>query len=136
MGPSLVREGLTSYSVPSQASRGDDLGFGERLPGLAAPGGRRVTGVAGWPGGRHCGDRGTGTGRVRGRVRRAREFAGASNLGDTFGFGEDSMRLTYALFALGIAAACGDDDYPTPAGGLDGRMADAPTIDASTDTPD
>lgn len=46
------------------------------------------------------------------------------------------MRLTYALFALGIAAACGDDDYPTPAGGLDGRMADAPTIDASTDTPD
>jgi hypothetical protein len=46
------------------------------------------------------------------------------------------MRLTYALFALGLAAACGDDDYPTPSGGLDGRTADAPSVDANVDTPD
>jgi hypothetical protein len=69
-------------------------------------------------------------------VRTVGEFAGAANLGDTFGFGEVSMRLTYALFALGLAAACGGDDYPTPAGGLDAGPADGPVADADPNAPD
>jgi hypothetical protein len=66
-------------------------------------------------------------------VRAPREFAGAADLGDTFGLGEESMRLTYALLLLGLAGACSDDDYPTPSGGFDGGGSADASVDAGVD---